>query len=212
MKKIVAINAGPRSGWNTDQLIKAAAKGCEDQGAEVKYINLFKLEEAYTGCVSCFGCKREKTYGKCVLKDGLAPVLEEIRNADGLIIGSPNYLSNLTASFRALFERLVFQYLTYNKEEPCVNYRPIPVILITTSNCPEEVYEMTGYDKLYESYKQMLSRFVGPTEVLACGNTLQVEDYSKFKWTQFDPEAKKRYHDETFGDYLQKAYDLGAKM
>lgn len=34
MKKTIAINAGPRSGWNTDQLIKAAAKGAEAAGAE----------------------------------------------------------------------------------------------------------------------------------------------------------------------------------
>ena len=36
MKKIVAINAGPRKGWNTDQLIKEAAKGSEFAGAEIE--------------------------------------------------------------------------------------------------------------------------------------------------------------------------------
>lgn len=38
MKKIVAINAGPRIGFNTDQLIRAAVKGAENAGAEVEYI------------------------------------------------------------------------------------------------------------------------------------------------------------------------------
>lgn len=28
------------------------------------------------GCISCFGCKREKTYGKCVCRDGLSEVLD----------------------------------------------------------------------------------------------------------------------------------------
>ena len=44
MKKILAINAGPRSGWNTDRLIKAAAKGAEDAGATVEFITFFCAE------------------------------------------------------------------------------------------------------------------------------------------------------------------------
>lgn len=52
MKKIIAINAGPRTGWNTDLLIKSAVKGAESSGYETEYIDLFKLEK-YTGCISC---------------------------------------------------------------------------------------------------------------------------------------------------------------
>lgn len=62
MKKIIAVNAGPRKGWNTDRLIREAAKGAECAGAEVEYIDLFRLEK-YTGCTSCFGCKLPKTFG-----------------------------------------------------------------------------------------------------------------------------------------------------
>lgn len=211
MKKIIAINAGPRTGWNTDQLVKAAAAGAESNGAEVEYIDLFKLDR-YTGCISCFGCKREKTYGTCIYRDALYPVLEKIRQADGLIIGSPNYLGNLTASFRALYERLVFQVLTYNKETPCCNSHMIPVLLITTSNCAEEMYDKVGYDTMIQNYKATLQGFVGPTEVLICGNTLQVNDYSPYNWTMFDPEAKKQHHDATFESYKQKAFEAGAKM
>ena len=35
-KKIIAVNAGPRRGWNTDSLIMEAAKGAESAGAEVQ--------------------------------------------------------------------------------------------------------------------------------------------------------------------------------
>lgn len=111
-KKIIAVNAGPRKSWNTDTLIEDAIKGAEAAGAEVRKFDLFRLEK-YTGCISCFGCKREKNKGHCICRDGLTPVLDAIREADGLIIGSPNYLGELTASFRALYERLVFQNLTY---------------------------------------------------------------------------------------------------
>lgn len=211
MKKIIAINAGPRMGWNTEKLIKSAVKGAEEAGCSVEVINLFRLEK-FTGCISCFGCKQEKNFGKCICRDGLYDVLEKIRNADGLIIGSPNYLGNLTASFRALYERLIFQSLTYNKETPNCNQHMIPVILIMTSNCSEEMYDEIGYTALLNNYKETLSKFVGPAEILCCGNTVQVKDYSKYNWTMFDPEAKKMHHEETFENYLAKAYELGSKM
>ncbi len=41
--RIVAVNAGPRKGWNTDTLIKEAARGAEEAGAAVEYYDLFKL-------------------------------------------------------------------------------------------------------------------------------------------------------------------------
>lgn len=112
-KKIVAVNAGPRKGWNTDTLVSEAAKGAEASGTEIIRFDLFRFEK-YTGCISCFGCKKEKFKGHCVCKDGPTPVLDAIRSAEGFIIGSPNYLSEMTASFRALYERLIFQSLTYN--------------------------------------------------------------------------------------------------
>lgn len=211
MKKIIVINAGPRKGWNTDRLLREAGRGAESTGAEVEYISLFNLEK-YTGCISCFACKMPKTYGKCMCKDGLYEVLEKIRRADGLIIGSPNYLGNLTASFRALFERLVFQSLTYNREQPNCNSHQIPVLLVMTSNCAEEMYDAVGYTSMLDSYKNMLGNFVGPTKVLTCGNTLQVSDYSKFNWTLFDPEKKRQHHDETFDSYLEKAFSMGQEM
>ena len=115
-KKIIAVNASPRKGWNTDTLVTEVAKGAESKGAEIEKFDLYSLEK-YTGCISCFGCKTEKFMGKCICRDGLTPVLDAIRDADGLIIGTPNYLSETSASFRALYERLIFQYITYNKEK-----------------------------------------------------------------------------------------------
>ena len=207
-KKIIAVNAGPRMGWNTETLIKEASKGAESEGAVVERFDLFRLER-YTGCISCFGCKKEKFKGHCICRDGLTPVLDAIREADGLIIGSPNYLSQLTASFRALYERLIFQNLTYNLETPCCNERPVPVLLIMTSNAPD-----TMYTDMINGYQQTLSRFVGPTEVLVSGDTLQLKDYSKtdWPWTMFDPEAKQKRHDEVFPQECQKAFEMGAAL
>ena len=207
-KKVVVVNAGPRKGWNTDTLLKEAARGCEESGATIEKFDLFRLER-YTGCISCFGCKKEKNKGHCVCRDGLTPVLDAIRQANGLIIGSPNYLSEMTASFRALYERLIFQSLTYNAENPCCNTNEIPVLLIMTSNAPE-----TAYFDLLQNYKQTLDTFVGPTTVLVSGDTLQLDDYTKtdWEWSFFDPEHKKQRHQVVFPGECQKAYETGKTL
>ena len=207
-KSIVVVNAGPRKGWNTDTLLTEAAVGAQEAGATIERFDLFRLER-YTGCISCFGCKRERNAGRCVCRDALTPVLDAIRSSDGLIIGSPNYLGELTASFRALYERLIFQSLTYNLERPSCNERPVPVLLIMTSNAPD-----TMYAELVERYQQTLSRFVGPTQTFVVGNTLQLKDYGKtdWPWTMFDADAKRRRHEEVFPKECQKAHELGCML
>ena len=207
-KKIVVVNAGPRKGWNTDILLSEAAKGAEEAGAEIIHFDLFRLEK-YTGCISCFGCKRERSKGHCACRDGLTPVLDAIRESDGLIIGSPNYLSNVTASFRALYERLIFQNLTYNRENPCCREKAVPVLFIMTSNAPD-----TAYTELVNSYKQTFSAFVGPCDVLVSGDTLQVNDYGKldWEWSMFDPEEKKKRRETVFPQERKTAFELGKAL
>lgn len=206
MKKIVAINASPRKGWNTDMIVMEAAKGAESAGAYIEKADLYKIGK-FTGCISCFGCKREKNLGQCIYKDGLAPVLEEIRKADGLIIGSPNYLGDFSAAFRSLYERLVFQYITYNTEVQSYNDHRIPVLLIMTSNAPDD-----SYMELMNKYKAVFDSFIGPTEILAVGETMQVSDYSQFNWTMFNAEDRKVRRETVFPEQCRKAFEAGARL
>lgn len=55
--KTIVLNASPRKTWNTAKLLKSAAKGVEDAGAQVTYIDLYDLN--FTGCRSCMLCKRK---------------------------------------------------------------------------------------------------------------------------------------------------------
>ena len=206
MAKIVAINGSPRSGWNTDMLVDEAAKGAEFKGAEVVKYDLYKLDK-FTGCISCFGCKREAHKGECVCKDGLKPVLDAIKGADGLIMGASNYFGDLCAEFKLFYERLVFPYLTYNKENPCCNERSIPVLLIMTSNAPD-----TMYVDVVENYRRVLSNFIGPTQTLVSGETMQVKDYSKFDWTFFDPQQRYERREKVFPSEKRKAFEMGAAL
>lgn len=211
MKKIVAINASPRVGWNTWSMVNEAAEGARAEGAEVQFFDLYKLEK-HSGCMSCFACKREPNEGKCVYPDGLAPVLQAVREADGLIIGSPNYLGDVSSEFHAIYERLLFQSLTYQKDPHQYDFRRIPVIFIMTSNAGEEFYETLGYRGMLSRYRAGLEEAVGNTKTLIAGNTLQVKDYSRFKWDIFDPADKQDRHAKVFPKEKEKAFRLGAEM
>ena len=211
MTKIIAINASPRTTWNTAQLVRAAAEGAADAGAEVEVIDLYELEP-FMGCRSCFACMTEKNYGKCVYPDGLADTLAKLRAADGIILGSPNYFGRPTAGLRALYERLCFQYLTYQTEHFNCNERTVPVLFIMTSNCPEELYDQNGYNDMMAEYATTLERFVGPTTTFVAGNTLQTDHYERYSWTLFDTEAKQRRHEEVFPQKLADVHELARTL
>ncbi len=212
MKKIIAVNGSPRTEWNTAKLIRKVEEGAASLGAEVKHYDLYRLDK-FTGCISCFACKKDFSYGKCAVQDGMKELLEDIRTADGLIIGSPNYLSDITAETRAFYERLIFQSLTYEKDHYNANEHMIPVLFLMTSNAGEAMYGEEGiYTALMNKYKNMLERFVGPTETMYAADTLQVNDYSQYKWSIFDPEAKKAKHDTEFPLKEEEAYNAGRRL
>ena len=116
--KLMAFNGSPRKKkWNTVTLLEHALKGAASVGAETELIQLYDLN--YSGCISCFACKKlsRKKDGFCAVKDDLTSVLERIRCADALIIGTPIYFSVETAATRALFERLSFPIINTQKME-----------------------------------------------------------------------------------------------
>ena len=88
---VIGINGSPRKQWNTATLVAKALEGAAAKGATTELVHLYDLD--FKGCKSCFACKTRgcKSYGKCILNDELAPVLEKIAAADALAIGSPIY-------------------------------------------------------------------------------------------------------------------------
>ncbi|MGD0818819.1 MAG: flavodoxin family protein [Methanomassiliicoccales archaeon] len=99
--KIVGLQSSPRGkNSNTLKLLNAALDGAREAGAEIELLDVTKLKIEYcTGCVSCY-----KT-GKCHLKDDYPLLREKILEADGIILSSPNYISNITAPLKATFDR-----------------------------------------------------------------------------------------------------------
>lgn len=213
MKKIIAINGSPRKGWNTDKLLQSALKGAEDAGAETKIIHLYDLN--FRDCKSCLVCKLKgnKTDGICAIRDDLKSVYEEIFDADGLIIGSPIYYSNLTGETISFINRLLFPLRHY--EDDGVDYmkKKKNCGLIITLNGTEEIAEAIGFPKRFDSVAQELGMYIGgECETLFSYNTYQFTDYSKYYADFFDEKEKAKQREEQFPIDLKKAYTMGVKI
>ena len=212
MKTILAVNASPRRRWNTALALQSALEGAGSAGAETKLIHLSGLR--FTGCMSCFACKRLKDNAAvCVLKDDLRPVLEEAMCADALILGSPIYFGNFDAAMVAFLERLLFMNYTYSKESPSKLDGRIDSALVCTMNAPEALLDPLGYNALFRRYADYLERMLrGRCSVLPITDTLQFADYSLYMSSIFDPAHKRRMREEKFPRDLEAAFALGRSL
>ena len=206
--KIVGINGSPRKGWNSATLLDNALRGAEDAGAEIARYELFDLK--FTGCLSCFGCKRLGSAGfcKCNLKDELTPILEEILASDGLIVAAPIYYMETPGAVRNLFERILFPANDYSPDCISTYGKRVPSILIYTMNAPDPEFNLN----LGERDKMAFDRFLGPAKVLYSTETLQFDDYSKYASSKMDPVARRKRHETVFSEDCHKAYELGQQI
>ena len=189
--KVMAFNGSPRKkDWNTVTLIENALKGAATMGAETELIQLYDLK--YSGCISCFSCKkinREKD-GICAVKDDLSSILDDVRKADALIIGTPVYYGAESAATRALLERLCFPYNKYSKDRKSLFPRHIRTALIYTMNLTDELAKTTGYDQHFGITRASLQKTLGECELLISADTLQYKDYDKYEHEMFNKDAK----------------------
>ena len=209
--KSIFVNCSPRKQMNTAQLLKEAQKGAEAAGSETEYIDIF--DYTFTGCRSCLACKRANgERNKCFWKDDLAPIIDKILAADAVIIGSPIYFGQPTASFRALWERLAFPVLSYDGGEISYYDSKLNVGFIWTMNATGDYYEngIKPTLKITEDTAPMF--FKGKVKSYASLDTLQVKDYSKFAMGAFDEATKKERHDTQFPIDLKECYELGKEL
>ncbi|WP_349670880.1 flavodoxin family protein [Lacrimispora sp.] len=208
--KVVAINGSPRKGWNTEKLLKEALRGAESAGAETKLVQLYDLK--YTGCKSCFGCKRKGMEScHCILKDELTSVLEEIFEADAVILGSPIYFGSLTGQMISFLERLKFPLLSYDDFSRQLFDGSINVAFFYTMNEPKENYKNV-MEQSIQSHSQILQRLGGNVETYASCDTYQFNDYSKYHSGALNEAHKRKVRETQFPKDMEAAYEIGCKL
>lgn len=102
--KVVAINGSPRRDSNTGRLIETAFGPLREAGIECEVINLAGKD--IRGCTACMKC-REKADGQCHgRKDFGNEIIDRVRDADALILGSPTYFADVTTEMKATMDRV----------------------------------------------------------------------------------------------------------
>lgn len=101
--RLVAFNGSARKDGNTATLLRAVLGPVEAAGIETELVQL--AGKKVHGCTACGKCGELKT-GQCEgVRDFVNECIDLMRDADGIVIGSPVYFADVSAETKALIDR-----------------------------------------------------------------------------------------------------------
>lgn len=103
MTKVVGVCGSPRANGNTEYLVGFVLEKLAAKGLETELITLF--DKSIAPCKSCYDCVEDKD---CSTKDDFQEIFAKMREADGLVIGSPVHHGALSAKLKGLLDRTGF--------------------------------------------------------------------------------------------------------
>jgi NAD(P)H-dependent FMN reductase len=185
VKKVVGIVGSYRKNGFIDAAIAQILAAAESQGAETKKIYL--QDQHIEFCTNCRVCLQEPgtERGKCVLKDDMEAVLQDIESADSLVIGAPVNFGNVNALTRRFLERCVcYGYWSWGTPAPKIRNTTIrkKAVLVLSSAAPAFMARwLTGALGALKDLAKMLG--AKPIGILWIGlaNPQQVELSDKIK-------------------------------
>ena len=114
--KVLLVNGSPRANGNTASALKEVADTLVAEGVEAETVWIGS--KPVRGCVACYQCKA-KNLGKCVFGDDAANgIIEKLKEADGIVVGSPVYYGQPAGAFLALWQRICFAGTEFVKAKP----------------------------------------------------------------------------------------------
>ena len=104
--KVVAFNGSPRTNGNTAQSLQMVLKELEKEGIETELIQLGGHK--VFGCLACGKCYERRDNTCARQDDEMNNFIAKMNQADGILIGSPTYFSNVSTEVKALIDRCGF--------------------------------------------------------------------------------------------------------
>jgi len=86
---------------STFLLAKEVLRSLSEEGISTEILHLDNCRVFF--CKHCEAC--HKKILKCSLKDDVGMILQKMLEADAILLASPNYINQVTASMKALFDR-----------------------------------------------------------------------------------------------------------
>ena len=102
MIRVVAFNGSSRKDGNTAILLNLVLDELKKEDIETKLIQL--AGETLSGCIACYRCRENKDQKCAVMNDRVNEYIAKMKQAEGILLGSPTYISDMTANMKALIE------------------------------------------------------------------------------------------------------------
>jgi len=149
---LLAIVASPRKGKATDTLVDKVIEGAlsAEPACSAKKIHLSERDIKF--CNNCLACRNSKTpepVAKCVIRDDMDAINEDILASDALIFGTPLHMGYASAIMMAFLERIAWTFARPGRRILTLTCCPLPrsekkrkaAIVIVSGNVPP-IYRM----------------------------------------------------------------------
>ncbi|CDF58419.1 flavodoxin family protein [Thermobrachium celere] len=103
--KVVAFNGSPKKEGNTYHAIKIVAEELQNEGIDVEIVHVG--DKPIRGCIACGMCYKNKNE-RCVIDDEVNVWIQKMKEADGIILGSPVYFSSIAGTMKAFLDRAFY--------------------------------------------------------------------------------------------------------
>ncbi len=212
--KIIALNGTYRPGETTTRLAAKALEGAASAGAHTEMVVL--KEHTIEFCRNCLACYQdlESEIAPCPIEDDVRPILEKIRDADGIILASPVHSGFVTGLMVSFLERASWTLLRPTGELLGLKGVPEPrltgkargfVVILSAGLIPTELRQ----------YCDMGTPFLTEWASVALNGELVGDLYAGAFFTKSlsDEEwSKAHFFRQLTENQFQQAFDLGAKL
>lgn len=204
--KISIINGSPRKNWNTSKLLEQfiAGMNTSHETLDIHYINVYDYQ--FSGCRSCFACKLKKFEDQpiaCRFQDEMTNSLDQVRNSDVIVIGSPVYFMDLSAQLKLFLERLMY---------PGKSNKVIPIALILTMNGTKEAYEKMMKPSIDITCQFLQGNFGYYPKQYPSFDTYQRNNEHFYKKSSHDMVSKRKRYELYFDEELKQFYNYGKEF
>lgn len=104
--KVVAFNGSPNKEGNTYHAIKLVADELAKEGIETEIVHVGN--KAIRGCIACYQCVKNLDE-RCAIKDDeVNEYVQKMKDADGVILGSPVHYSGVGGTMKSFMDRAFF--------------------------------------------------------------------------------------------------------
>ena len=103
--KVVAFNGSPHKEGNTYHAIRMVTEELENRDIETEIIQVGNKE--IRGCLGCNQCVKNQDQ-KCIIDDEVNGWIQKMKEADGIIIGSPVHYAAIAGTMKSFLDRAFY--------------------------------------------------------------------------------------------------------